>query len=464
MNRNTQAIAGKTLRMILSCSAGAAALTFAGAAYAQDTGAAADGGDDAIIVTGSRLITSGMDSPVPVTAVQAEELENMDPTSLIASVGQLPQFYNNTTPNNSNFFVRAGTGNLNLRGLGVNRTLTLLNGRRFPSNSAFGGVDINVFPEAMIKGIETVTGGASAAYGTDAVAGVVNFILDTDFKGLQVDLQGGITSRGDNKNWEGKIAWGTDLGDRGHLLLSFSRAEQDGIHNWDGRDWYQSVGAMQVGGLWTDYAGMHSSNSSFDGIISSTNPLLNGLKFDRNGNTSPFVLGSPSSGGVGTSNARTVGGDGDDLGNEVFTVWPDTDRYSAFAFADYDVSDNFTVFGQYVHGYNHQFQYNTPRGFLQGNPQGLVTIFADNAFLPQNIRDTMANNNIASFNLRRLGSIEDIGQSYFEDKVTQNVGTVGFNGEIGSDGFLGGWKYDGFYQYGHSRRVWDQYALRMDRV
>lgn len=451
--------------------AGASALAlvvWAGPALAQDgaatTATTTDEDGNTIIVTGSRLFTSGMDTPVPVTAVQAEELEAMDPTSLIASVSQLPQFYANQTPNASAFFTRAGTGTLNLRGLGVNRTLTLLNGRRFPSSSAFGGVDVNVFPEAMIKGIETVTGGASAAYGTDAVAGVTNFLLNTEFEGLQATLQGGITSRGDAKNWQGDVAFGTRIGDRGHVLLAGSRAEQDGVHNYDGRDWYRSVGALQLNGIWTDYAGVHSSHGSFDGVISSANQLLNGLKFDRNGQTSPFVLGSPSTGAVGTSGARTVGGDGDDLGAEVNTIYPDTDRYSVFAYADYEVADGLTAFAQYVRGYNHQFQYNTPRGYFLGNPQGTITIYSGNPYLPANVQQIMTANNIASFNLRRVGSIEDIGQSYFEDKTTQNVGTVGFNAEIGGDGFFRGWNVDGYYQYGRSHRVWDQYAIRLDRI
>src|SRR5688500_3044209 len=209
--------------------------TTSSAALAQDDAAPepdADG-EPTITVTGSRLFVTGMDTPVPVTAVPAEELEAMDPSSLIASVSQLPQLYGNQTPNNSAFFTRSGTGTLNLRGLGVNRTLTLLNGRRFPSSSAFGGVDINVFPEAMIKGIETTTGGASAAYGTDAVAGVTNFLIDTDFEGLEISLQGGMTSRKDNESWDAEIAWGTKLGDRGHLLLSAAMAETQGIHNYN---------------------------------------------------------------------------------------------------------------------------------------------------------------------------------------------------------------------------------------
>ena len=455
------------LRRVLAGGASALALALSAVpALAQDEDEAvqSEDGEPVIVVTGSRLFTTGMVTPVPVTAVQAEELEAMDPTSLIASVSQLPQFYANQTPNASNFFVRAGTGTLNLRGLGVNRTLTLLNGRRFPASSAFGGVDINVFPEAMIRGIETTTGGASAAYGTDAVAGVTNFLLDTDFEGLQVSAQAGVTSRGDAENWQGDIAFGTKIGDRGHILIAGSRAEQDGVHNYEDRNWYQSVGALQINGVWTDFANVHSSHGSFDGIITSANPLLNGLKFNSAGQTSPFVLGSPSTGAVGTSGARTVGGDGDDLGAEVNTIWPDTDRYSLFAYADYEFSDNLTVFAQFVRGYNHHFQYNTPRGYFLGNPQGTITIFSGNAYLPANIQQIMTANNIASFNLRRVGSIEDIGQSYFEDWTTQNVGTIGFNSEIGGDGFFGGWNIDGYYQYGRSRRVWDQYAIRLDRI
>jgi iron complex outermembrane recepter protein len=467
------------LRHTLACGVSAAVLALgavpalaqdeadeAAAAAASATDAAAEEGDGSIYVTGSRLAKTGMDTPVPVTAVQAEELEAMDPSSLIASLSQLPQFYGNQTPNNSAFFTRSGTGTLNLRGLGVNRTLTLLNGRRFPSSSAFGGVDINVFPEAMIKGIETTTGGASAAYGTDAVAGVTNFLLNTEFEGLEVGLQGGITSRGDNESYDAEVAWGTRIGGRGHLLLSGAYAKTQGIHSYEGRDWYQGWGAIQVGGVWTDYPNVVSMNGSFDGIIESPNPLIDNLQFRPDGSYAPFVPGSPATGAIGTGGARSSGGSGDDLGGEpgeVFTLWPDTERYSMFAYADYELASNVTVFAQFVRGWNRQWQYNTPRGSLIGQPTA-ITIFADNAFLPASLRTIMQNNNIASFSLRRMGSIEDIGQSYFQDWVTQNVGTVGFNAEIDNDGFLDGWNVDGFYQYGRSRRVWDQYALRIDRI
>ncbi len=455
--------------------AGASALALALAAVpamAQDGPAApqagaaegaATGEDKPIIVTGSRLVTNNMTSPVPVTAVQAEELEAMDPGALISSISQLPQFYGNSTPNNSNFFVRGGTGNLNLRGLGQNRTLTLLNGRRVPANSAFGGVDINLFPEALISGLETVTGGASAAYGTDAVAGVVNFLLDTEFDGLEANAQYGVTDRGDGDSYELKVAYGMDIGERGHVLVAGSYADQQGIHDITSRDWYTNTGAVQVGGVWRDYANTSTMGSSFDGIIFSPNAALNGLAFRPDGTYAPFVQGSPSQGAL-ANGGRTVGSpSAQDLNSELFTLYPDTDRWSVFVYGDYDLTDNLKVFAQYMHGYNHQFQYNNPRGSLLASPTQ-ITIFQDNAYLPPSLRDLMIANGVQSFSLRRVGSIEDIGDSWFADRIDQDVGTVGFESELETGGFLDAWEIDGYYQYGKSKRVWDQHTLRIDRI
>ena len=147
-------------------------------------------------------------------------------------------------PTDGGWFERGGYGNLDLRGLGINRTLTLVNGRRVISSNAFGGVDINVIPEALVRSVEVVTGGASAAYGTDAVAGVVNFLLNTDFTGADAHFQGGISDRGDSENYEFSATWGTRLGDRGHLLLSAEKFDQNGVHNYEDRDWYQAWGTV----------------------------------------------------------------------------------------------------------------------------------------------------------------------------------------------------------------------------
>src|SRR5690606_14791596 len=141
-----------------------------------------------------------MTSPTPVTAVSSAEMTALAPNTMIAALSQLPQFLGNTTNDaRGNFFSSPGSGNLNLRALntgGSGRTLTLLDGRRVVPANGFGSVDINILPAALIERIETVTGGASAAYGTDAVAGAVNFILDTDYTGWEASVQAGATGEG----------------------------------------------------------------------------------------------------------------------------------------------------------------------------------------------------------------------------------------------------------------------------
>jgi len=432
----------------------------------------AESGTSPIVVTGSRIRADGMQAPVPVTVVSAESIEALSPGAMITGLGQLPQFYGNQTATAGagvTFFNRSGYGSLNLRGLGVNRTLTLLNGRRMPSSSAYGGADVNMFPEAMISNVEITTGGASAAYGSDAVAGVVNFTLDTGFTGLELDAQAGITDRGDGENYELSAAYGIDLGDRGHLLVSGEYFKQEGIFSYEGRDWYQAWGTLGAGTPANPYRfspNVISSNGSFDGIILSPNAAINGLAFDSSGNVAPFNRGSTSQGALGALGSRHVaeaGTSGDDLGAEVASLVPDLDRYSVFAYADYEVADGVTVFAQYIHGRTHTFQYGNPRAGFHGSPTSL-TIFQDNAYLPDSLRQTMVDNNIASFTLRRFGSIEDIGQMYVDDTTTQHIATAGFEAELDTGGFLDGWDVNGFYQYGRSVRDWRQSGLRLDRV
>ena len=138
-------------------------------------------GLEEVMVTGTRIARDGMSTPTPVTAVTSEDLGMMSPGNLIDSLDYLPSFFLNDSPDTAaSKSASAGASNVNLRGLGADRTLVLLNGRRVVPSNRLGAVDVNLFPEAMIERVEVVTGGASAAYGTDAVAGVVNFILDTD--------------------------------------------------------------------------------------------------------------------------------------------------------------------------------------------------------------------------------------------------------------------------------------------
>ncbi len=455
---------GRLARLALIGGASAAALLVAAA-----PAFAAEGDQGEVIVTGSRLLQVGMKSPVPLTAVNASELKTMNPTTLIDGLVELPQFFNSQTPTSAaSWFLRGGYGNLDLRGLGINRTLTLVNGRRVVSSTAFGGVDINEIPEAIIKRVETVTGGASAAYGTDAVAGVVNFILDTNFTGLRISGQGGETTRGDAENYAASIAYGMNLGDKGHLIVSGEYFHQNGVHNYQGRDWYQGWGTIpDANGMLLIRPHIVSRDSTFGGLIFAPGTPLNGLAFNPDGSTYQFQTSSITSGTLGTPPARQSldgGGSGDDLGAQVQTISPDLKRYSMFAYADYDLAPNFQVFAQLIHGSVSTFRYNTPRASFQGTPTAL-TIFSGNAFLPSSIQAIMTANNIASFTLRRTGGSADLGADYsLSDTSAMTSATGGFKWDVMSGGFFNGWTVDGYYQYGHNHRNGRQVALRVDRI
>lgn len=420
-----------------------------------------------IAVTGSRIQRDGMSTPTPVTSVQAGEIARMAPGNLVEGLSQLPQFFGNQGPaSTQSWFTRGGYGNLDLRGLGINRTLTLLNGRRMISSTVFGGVDINTFPEAMLANIETVTGGASAAYGTDAVAGVVNFVLDKEFTGFRAHVQTGTSDVRDNDNQEFSLAYGAELGSRGHILASYEEFEQDGVFGFAGRDWYQNWGLVNVGGVQRRASDVVSKNASYDGIILAPGTAINGLAFRPDGSYGPYALSDlTSSSGIGappSSQSVARGGSGDDF-NDLATLMPDNNRSSQFLYLDYDLTDSITVFGQVIRGSNEANRFNVPRGSLQGTPTA-VTIFQDNAFLPATLRQAMVNGGINSFTLRRQGSVEDLAADYrIWDSNTSTSLTGGVEWEL-TQGPLAGWSVDAYYQYGRNKREAYQNGLRVDRI
>src|SRR5690606_38177395 len=137
-------------------------------------------------VTGTRLARDGMTTPTPVAALSRRELDELAPTTLMDALAQLPHFLNNDTPQTQSFgtYGAVGASYLNLRGIGTIRTLMLLDGRRVVPSTRFGTVDVALFPRDLVERVEVVTGGASASYGSDAVSGVVNVILDEDRKSV----------------------------------------------------------------------------------------------------------------------------------------------------------------------------------------------------------------------------------------------------------------------------------------
>jgi len=433
-----------------------------------------------IVITGTRLRTTGIDLPNPVMVVTRDEMKVIAPTNMIEGLAELPQFYaSNTTQNPGNFFVTSGAGSLNLRGLQSKRSLQLLDGRRVVSSTIFGGPDINLFPENMIRTVETVTGGATAAYGTDAVAGVVNFVLDTNFEGFRANISGGENDGGDGSHYETSFGAGFKIGERTHLLVSLEKSQQDPIWGTDvlDYDWYKARGLIENPdtvnrGLTPDnpfYIAVdqiRSGSYSTDGILYLPASAGGTQIFDANGNLSPFVPGSPCN----THGCSTVnGGSGTDSNIPSLQISPDSGRENAFLYVEHEFGEGLKVFGQLISGKTEFTQ--TGNQGLFGNPPGTAadrafTIYSGNPFLPATVQQAMTANNIASVQFGRIGAPEDIGFDAFTQQNTDiDSLTGGFSYDFSGGRFFDGWQLKGYYQQGKTNvEAIQRGGIRLDRI
>ena len=202
---------------LLLGSAALALCSMAPAAHAQDSqeAGAAEGGDEqnAIVVTGSRIARTGFENPTPTTVVTAEQIANTGLNDIGDVLMQNPQIAVGLGSSNDTFKRDVGSTFVNLRGLGENRTLVLVDGRRRVSGSRDGAqVDVSAIPTPMIESVEVITGGASAVYGVDAVSGVVNIILKDDIEGLNLSGRLGLSSRGDAATYRVSVSGGGQFG------------------------------------------------------------------------------------------------------------------------------------------------------------------------------------------------------------------------------------------------------------
>ena len=190
------------------------------------------GSDEPIVVTGSRIRRPNLTSAVPVTSVGGEEFFQTGQTSVGDVLNELPALRNTFSQSNSTRFLgTAGLSLLDLRGLGTQRTLVLQNGRRHVAGDILSNAvspDVNTIPTDLIERVDVVTGGNSAIYGSDAIAGVVNFILKDDYEGIQLRGQGGISKYGDLGNYYVSGLAGTNFADgRGNIAINLEYARQD---------------------------------------------------------------------------------------------------------------------------------------------------------------------------------------------------------------------------------------------
>jgi outer membrane receptor protein involved in Fe transport len=459
------------LRSLLACGGSVAAMLVASPVFAQDdprggvtragSSDTAPQADNDIVVTGSRAITNGADAPTPVAVVSAAQLTAAQPGNIAESLTQLPVFTGSFKPSSagSNHSASGGGANLlALRGLSPSRTLVLLDGRRIVNTTINGTTDVNLVPQGLVSRVDVVTGGASAAYGSDAVAGVVNFVLDSKFDGLKINLQGGMSSRSDAGSMKGNLTFGTKFADdRAHLVFSADYYRQKGI-DWDygSRDW--------ANGGWAVVPESATSSrlivipderdvlGSFGGTITACQPVgvacpLTKMQFNPDGTIRPFVQGTFVSG------TNMSGGDGTPRRTDLI---PTTDAKNIFSRFTYELGDSTSVFleGNYgrVHS-NYLAAYNTNQ-----LASAAFTIFNDNAYLSPDIKAQMAANGVTSFTMFRVNR-DFQPNRYFTDTTTKRV--VG-----GVDGSFGGsWRYSGYAQYGESRAIYKiNHNMIMDNV
>ena len=205
------------------------------AAIAARSAAAGDapepGSLETVTVTASRIVRDGYEAPTPTTVLGDDFLTTRSPETLADALSRLPQMRNAADEGTGSliFGGPAGRGYVNLRGLGTNRTLVLLDGERPVGNSLSGDRDITALPSALITRVDVVTGGASASYGSDAIAGVVNFRLDSRFSGFKASAEGGLSSDTDADARKLTAAWGRSFGDRWHLVASAEFFDRNGL-------------------------------------------------------------------------------------------------------------------------------------------------------------------------------------------------------------------------------------------
>jgi iron complex outermembrane receptor protein len=418
-----------------------------------------------IVVTGSRISRNGTNTPTPVTVVDATLIQNNAATSIAEVLNQTPAFRASNGPNVQfvNFNANPiGIRSLDLRGLGPTRTLVLVDGRRFVPSTVQNTVDLNQIPTLLIARTDIVTGGASAAYGSDAVAGVVNVVLDTQLRGLKGTVQYGQTEKGDGETFLASLAGGTSFADnRVRVIAGFEFEDRKAVGGCYSRAWcakeYFPVpnSAAATNGLASTIisSDVHASTVAPGGVIlgyrtsaspasqvnvfgaAATNPLR-GIQFDPLGNSIPFIYGSfygPT---------FMVGGSGHGV-NPLAAgplLSPAIRRYNGYGHVDVDVSDAVQAYIDVSYGHSKGVA-NGPSLRLQGPTAVVLT--RDNPYLPANILTAMTQVGAQSIVVGRQSG--DFGNPIGTGITETYRGVAGFKGDM-----PGTWKWDLHYQYGRS--------------
>jgi len=451
-----------------------------GSPAAAQEPAATDGGAGAesvaeVVVTGSRLGRSGYDAPTPVNVVGQDRMERLAVTNVGDALNQIPSFRPITSPATNNFRVSANIGarSLDLRGLGPTRTLTLLDGRRFVAAGDNGTVDLNSIPSLLVQRSEVVTGGASAAYGANAVAGVVNIILNNRFDGIKLEASTGVTRHGDGRNYYAAGAAGTDFaGDRGHVVFGAEYSKEDGLGQCETRDWcakytnylvnpgYNAATRTSTNGLpatlvLDDVMFVYNENgilvgaqkpNGSGGTITLGQQLLNtgatslpavlrGKQFNENGDLVPYTFGNLLSGLFAQGRDKTQPYL---IGQAPAPLVVPTKHFSSMAHAEYEVTDAITASAEFI--------YSRVQGGVQSTVplDGPATIDINNPYISAATRATVLAADPAITKLLVNHGAWALGASTIATSTLDTYrGVLALKGRFGD-----GWSWDVSYAHG----------------
>lgn len=393
-------------------------------------------GED-IVVTGSR-IKSRSGGPSPVTRLSNADLADLSPQSLPAGLAKMPVFQPVKSSDSASDGGYQPTGNyLDLWGLGPIRTLVLEDGHRVPSTYYDGNVDINTLPQLLVKRVEVVTGGASAVYGSDAVSGVANFILDHDYNGIKGQVQGGLSTYGDGQSVRASIAHGFRIGDRAHFEWSaeyFHRAGISAQPRAFGNAAVSIVGSGTAASPLQQLSDTRLNTSTFGGLVT-TGPFA-GQQFLSDGTLAAFNAGAKTN-----TSGIAVGGDGSYRRDT--NLLPSLTTAQFFGRFDYDVGGSTRAYVQA--SYANTATSSHEQNLISTASSTPLTIYSGNAYLLPQYQAALTASNTSSFNLARYN--EDFGNILgLHDRTTAFTVRAGLNGSVFKN-----FDWEVFYTYGVGR-------------
>lgn len=445
-----------------------------------------------VVVTGSRILRPGFDTLQAATSTDAEEIERRSYTNVLEALQDTPGF---APAASSQIGTSQGTLGIaqsfaNFFGLGSQRTLSLVNGRRFVSSNTVSGsggstspgsqVDLNLIPVGLVERVETVAIGGAPVYGSDAIAGTVNVILKENYEGFQLTGQTSISGRGDAANQMVRALVGKNFaGGRGNIVLGAEYVRQEGMllgrrfpfrhltpsGNSNPNDGISSL--MVVNDL--RYAPLTDGGLPYTAGAPMPATYIrdaagNPLQFGNNGDLVPFRLGAPFFGST-TQGIPVFADGGDGMNPAKFTsLLSPNERYLFNLNANFDVTDsvNFFVEGSYAHTSGTKlsdlFQFAAP-GIL-GGPA--INISVNNPFLTPQARATLAANGITNtFRLNRnFNDIVDRFPASSSFDVFRIV--AGLKGDLKIGGEA--WNWDISYNYGQSRNRTEFNSINLTRL